>query len=214
MSAVAAPLVEFPKYPYAPPAAPALAPTGPTRHLRVLVAEDEPVARLRLVRTIERLGHDVLVAADGLEAWELFTQRGADVVVTDWLMPGIDGRELCRRVRADHSLPYTYVIFSTILDREDNVREALLAGADDYLVKPTAAQDIEARLIVAERVTTLHRMRDALAPDVTPLTSLVADTRPRRIQSGSCRWHVLRRCTCSTPVGGWCIDGTRRPNAH
>src|SRR5712692_4102836 len=84
--------------------------------LRVLVAEDDQVSRVRLVRTIQRLGHEVLVAADGVEAWEVFAERGADVVVTDWLMPGLDGPELCRRVRADSSAPYTYVIFSTALE--------------------------------------------------------------------------------------------------
>jgi len=127
--------------------------------LRVLVAEDEPVSRLRLVRTIQRLGHQVLVATDGMEAWRLFAESGADVVVTDWLMPGLDGAELCRRVRADSRARYTYVIFLTGLEGQAIVRDALSAGADDYLVKPILTEDIEARLIVAQRVTMLHRER-------------------------------------------------------
>ena len=109
----------------------------------------------------------------------------------------------------------TYFIMLTSLDDPRYVMEGMRAGADDYLVKPIAAQDIESRLIVAERVTTLHHLRDSLEPNVTPLSSSwVADSRPRRIQNGSCRWHVLRRCACSTPFGGWCIDGTRRSSAH
>jgi diguanylate cyclase (GGDEF)-like protein len=138
--------------------------------LRVLVAEDEPISRLRMARTIQLLGHEVLVANDGSQAWDLFEKYGVDVVVTDWQMPGLDGPELCRRVRADTSTPYTYVIFSTSLQGHDNVRNALAAGADDYLVKPTNKEDIEARLMVAQRVTLLHRERaQALADRETLL---------------------------------------------
>jgi diguanylate cyclase (GGDEF)-like protein len=111
------------------------------------------------VRTLQKFGHEVVVAADGLEAWALFSQQATDVVVTDWQMPGMDGPELCRRVRADTSSAYTYVIFSTSLTGHDNVCNALLAGADDYLAKPIVTRDIEARLIVARRVTLLHRER-------------------------------------------------------
>jgi CheY-like chemotaxis protein len=218
MSSATTSLAVQPTTPLTPPDAPSLLPASPTRHLRVLVAEDEPVARLRLVRMIQRLGHEVMVAADGVIAWELFSRQGADVVVTDWLMPGMDGRELCRRVRADKNSPYTYVIFSTVLEGEENVHEALRAGADDYLIKPTPVEDIEARLIVAEHVTALHRGWAQARAYGDTLLQFVTSTRPKGLPSGRirtsyrCSRHSLNRwnddlrprapgssCSCSTP---------------
>jgi len=158
---VAAPPASTPSQPSMPMVPSNVADAAPPRRMRVLIAEDDLVSRLRLERIIKHLGHDVLVASDGLEAWELFAAQGADVIVTDWLMPGIDGRELCQRVRAHRTAAHspTYIIFTTVLEGQRNVRDALAAGADDYLIKPTFAEDIEARLIVAERVSALHRDR-------------------------------------------------------
>ena len=84
--------------------------------MRVLIAEDSPVDRLVARRMIESLGHDCLVAKDGAEAWELLQTVGAEVIVSDWLMPRLDGAELCRRVRARAAVPYTSVILLTVLD--------------------------------------------------------------------------------------------------
>ena len=67
--------------------------------MRILIAEDSAMTRLMLRRAVESLGHECLVADDGTTAWELFQERGPDVIISDWLMPGIEGPELCRRVR-------------------------------------------------------------------------------------------------------------------
>lgn len=130
--------------------------------MKILIAEDDPVSRRILERTLQKLGHECLLARDGEEAWELFATRhaGADVevVISDWMMPGLDGRELCRRIRAGGSVGlYTYFILLTALDDRENALSGMKAGADDYLPKPLDADLLEARLIAAERVTRLHR---------------------------------------------------------
>src|SRR5919205_985662 len=125
--------------------------------MRLLIAEDSEIERLVLRETIEGLGHQCLVAADGAEAWDLFQRNGADVVVTDWLMPRLEGPELCRRVRAHPGAPYTYLILLTALDDRESTLAGMAAGADDYLTKPLEITDLEARLVAAERVTQLHR---------------------------------------------------------
>jgi DNA-binding response OmpR family regulator len=123
--------------------------------MRVMVVEDSPVARLIIHRTVERLGHEVVVARDGIHAWELFGSASVDVVISDWVMPGIDGLELCRRVRGGDG-PYTYFIVLTALADKEHMISAMEAGADDFLVKPLDRLSLKAGLIAAARVTALH----------------------------------------------------------
>jgi CheY-like chemotaxis protein len=111
---------------------------------------------------VTALGHVPSCAANGAEALELFNERGADVVVSDWLMPRLDGVQLCRRVRSRLGTPYTYFILLTGLGDAEHRIAGMQAGADDYLAKPFSLSDIEARLIAAERVTAVHRRREAL----------------------------------------------------
>ncbi len=125
--------------------------------MRILVAEDSTLERRILQAALEGLGHECLLAADGIEAWALFTESGADVVVSDWLMPGLDGVELCNRVRNHPAPGYTYFIFLTALGEREHILEAMTAGADDYLVKPLDSYQLRMRLIAAARVTELHR---------------------------------------------------------
>ncbi len=136
--------------------------------MRVLIAEDSPLARRILREAVEALGHTCLEAADGAAAWALYRQAGADVIISDWLMPGLDGPELCRRVRAhtcDESCgphpPYTYFILLTMLEDKQHAVEGMQAGADDYLVKPLNRDDLRLRLIAASRVTALHQELEA-----------------------------------------------------
>ena len=84
--------------------------------MRVLIAEDDAVSRLTLRRAIEHFGHEVLVATDGTDAWELYRQHTIDVIVSDWLMPGMDGVDLCQRVRASQNETYTYFMLLTSLE--------------------------------------------------------------------------------------------------
>jgi predicted ATPase/DNA-binding NarL/FixJ family response regulator len=125
--------------------------------VRVLIAEDREIERRILSRAVRDLGHECLAASDGAEAWHLFQTMGADVVISDWVMPGIEGPELCRRVRAHPGSPYTYVILLSVLDDRSHTLAGMEAGADDYLTKPLDLARLEACLVAAARVTGLHR---------------------------------------------------------
>ena len=129
--------------------------------MRVLIAEDDDGIRDLLHDLIERQGHAVTVARDGEEAWGLFEKFGADVIISDWLMPRVEGPELCRRVR-DHDAPYAYFILLTALGDQQHHLTGRKSGADDYLAKPFDMEDFSARMVTAERVITLHRRREAL----------------------------------------------------
>lgn len=124
--------------------------------MRVLVADDDLVSRLMLQAAVENMGHECLVAADGDQAWKLLCQAAPDVLITDRLMPGIDGLELCRRVREQQDSSYTYVVLATSLTDQEDVLGGMEAGADDYLTKPLDPFDLQARLVAARRVTALH----------------------------------------------------------
>lgn len=125
--------------------------------MRVLVADDDLISRLMLESAVTGLGHDCVVATDGDEAWQLFGETRPDVLITDWMMPGLDGPELCRRVRAGEPTTYTYIVIVTGLSDRQHVLDGMGAGADDYLAKPIDPFDLETRLIAASRVTSLHR---------------------------------------------------------
>jgi two-component system, cell cycle response regulator len=124
--------------------------------MRVLVADDETTTRLVVKAAVEKLGHECLVAEDGNRAWELLQASPVDVLLTDWMMPGLDGPELCRRIRAQESGQYTYIILATSMGKRDDVLTGMRAGADDYLIKPLDPFAVQTRLIAAERVTALH----------------------------------------------------------
>ncbi len=129
--------------------------------MRVLIAEDDAGIRDLLHDLIERQGQSVTVARDGEEAWGLYQQQGADVIISDWLMPRVEGPELCRRVR-DSDAPYTYFIMLTALGDQQHHLTGRKSGADDYLAKPFDMEDLIARMVTAERVIKLHRRREAL----------------------------------------------------
>jgi CheY-like chemotaxis protein len=132
--------------------------------VRVLVAEDDADIRDLLEIAVASLDHEVRAARDGREAWEIFQAEGADVIISDWLMPRMQGTDLCRHVRAMEGIPYVYFVILTALDSEEHMLQGMQAGADDYLAKPFTIGALQARLVAAERVTTLHRalaQRDA-----------------------------------------------------
>jgi two-component system chemotaxis response regulator CheY len=124
--------------------------------MKILIAEDSATARTMVQQVLQRLGHECLLARDGSEAWERFADEGADVIISDWVMPGIDGEELCRRVRELPGRGYTYFIMLSSLNDAGYVVRGMEAGADDYLKKPFNHDDLMAKLISAERVTKLH----------------------------------------------------------
>jgi diguanylate cyclase (GGDEF)-like protein len=126
--------------------------------MNVLIAEDDNVSRLVLQRAVERLGHHPHCTADGAHAWQLLQTADIDVVISDWMMPEMDGIDLCRRVRAHAGADtYLYFIFLTALEDRSHFLRAMEVGADDFLTKPLDRAELEIRLRVAERVTALSR---------------------------------------------------------
>lgn len=125
--------------------------------MRVLIAEDDELSLLIVESTMQKFGHECLTASDGIAAWELYQSTQVDVVISDWLMPGIDGIELCRRIRASPRPGYTSFIFLTALSDKANLLAGIEAGADDYLAKPLDPDELRVRLVVASRITALHQ---------------------------------------------------------
>ena len=126
-------------------------------HREVLVAEDDPMFRKILQSWLQSWGYTVFVATDGTEAWNILQQEHPpDLLILDWVMPGIDGMELCRRIREKSSASYQYILIVTANDARQDVIRGLEAGADDYLTKPFDKGELRARLRVGTRILTLQ----------------------------------------------------------
>mgnify|MGYP000849101139 CR=1 FL=1 len=129
--------------------------------MQVIVAEDGPLVRQLLAHAVQALGHECVAVEDGLAAYAHYREHGGDLIISDWSMPGLDGLELCRRIRSIPQDGYAYFILLTAHGGEDNLLDAMRAGVDDFVTKPLDPVILEARLIAAERVTSLYRERQA-----------------------------------------------------
>jgi phosphoserine phosphatase RsbU/P len=119
---------------------------------RALIAEDEPVTAKKLELVLRALGYQTTVAVDGDAAWEAFQAERYSMVITDWMMPKVDGLELVRRIRAAQQRPGDYAWVIMLTGREDGMVECLQAGADDFVPKSFAVAELHARLRVGLRV--------------------------------------------------------------
>jgi DNA-binding response OmpR family regulator len=125
---------------------------APQRH-RVLIAEDDAVSATVLGALLRRFGYDVLTARTGDEAWRLFDAEPTRLVVSDWMMPGLDGLAFCEKIRARLGIGYTYFILLTAnRTTSENYTLATDAGVDDFLTKPIDREALRMRLRVAERI--------------------------------------------------------------
>jgi diguanylate cyclase (GGDEF)-like protein len=129
----------------------------PLVDMRVLVVDDDAVTRRILQVSVTRLGHACLLAKDGNEGWQIAQREVVDAIISDWTMPGLDGLELCRRVRTQRTSAYTYFILLTANDARQHFLAGMQAGADDYLRKPPDPDELQVRLTAAARITQLHR---------------------------------------------------------
>ena len=125
--------------------------------MRILLAEDDDVSRHILKQTLLRWGYDVVCAVDGEEAWGLLQQPDAPrIAILDWIMPRMDGIEVCRNVREHLKERYVYVLLLTAKDHKDDIISGMGAGADDYISKPFDPQELRMRLSAGRRIIDLQ----------------------------------------------------------
>lgn len=190
--------------------------------MKVLIAEDEALTRTLLETTLRRAGCDDLVLAqDGVAALELLqSDPEIGLAVLDWMMPGMDGIEVCRGVRAACA-PYVYIILLTASSERERVIEGLDAGADDYMTKPFHVEELRARVRVGERTVTLKR---TLAQKVEELQLALAHVQQlqgilpicmhcKRVRDGENAWREIEHyvqthsgARFSHGICGRCLD--------
>jgi two-component system chemotaxis response regulator CheY len=139
--------------------------------MHVLIVDDDRIQRLILRNQLVRLGYEVSEAADGAIAWAQLQHEPAPIVITDWMMPQLDGPELIARIRAAAFPGYTYIILLTSRKDRTDVVAGLDAGADDYLTKPCDSHELRARVAIGARIVDLER-RLRTARDTDALTGL------------------------------------------
>jgi len=129
--------------------------------LKILLADDETISRRLLRAALDKSGHELVEASTGDEAWRLLQCRDIDLAILDWVMPGMDGIEICRLLRAELDIAYVYVIVVTARDAKEDLVNALDAGADDYVSKPFTPEALSARVRTGSRFVALQRaLRD------------------------------------------------------
>ncbi len=154
--------------------------------MRVLVADDDPLARRLLEVTLTRSGYEVLAVADGVKAWDVLCgQDSPTLALLDWMMPGLTGVDVCRKVREAAPSGPIYLILVTSKGRTEDVVSALRTGADDYITKPFEIEELRARLAVGERLVTLQQQ---LADRVRALEEALAHVHQLQGLIPICAW--------------------------
>ena len=140
--------------------------------MKVLIAEDDPVTRKVLEDALIKWEYDIVVTCDGSEAWQALQRENAPkLAILDWIMPGIDGVELCRKIRNTASIQSFYIILLTVKGQKKDIVEGLRSGADDYVTKPCDREELRARVHVGVRIvglqeslaTRVQELEDALS---------------------------------------------------
>ena len=181
--------------------------SGPSE--TILIAEDDPIFRRLLQSRLQTWGYRVIAAEDGTQAWELLQQANTpDLLILDWMMPGLDGIELCRRMREKQNDRYPYILLVSGKDEKQDVVAGLEAGADDYLTKPFDVGELRARLRAGKRILSLQQeliqAREALRFQAThdDLTGLWSRGATMQLLSG----ELQRGLRSDTSTGILMID--------
>ncbi len=125
--------------------------------MKVLIADDENISRRKLEKFLEDLGYRVISCKGGLEAWDVIQSEDApNLLILDWMMPGLDGMEICRKVRELAREPYTYILLLTSRGEQEDIVKGMEAGADDYITKPFNQNELKARLAAGKRIVELN----------------------------------------------------------
>lgn len=172
--------------------------------MKILIAEDDPVSRRVLEAFLVKWSYEVIVARNGAEAWdELQKQEAPMLAILDWMMPGMDGVQVCRKIREAKDRPYVYILMLTAKERKQHILEGIEAGADEYLTKPFEPHELKAHLLAGRRILDLQdaliRAREELRVQAThdPLTGLCNHAEIL----GRLRVEVERARRQGTPVG-------------
>jgi two-component system chemotaxis response regulator CheY len=158
--------------------------------MKILIVDDQKTTGLALSQILEAHGHDTRLITSGADAWDAITSEDWRLILTDWVMPDMDGLELCRRIRGRVGDPYRYVIMVTAHSERTQRLEGLEAGADDFLTKPVDEEELLVRLAIARRILAvqadLEEKNRCLAElaDTDPLTGLANRRRLTRITGG------------------------------
>jgi two-component system, cell cycle response regulator len=124
---------------------------------KVLIAEDDPISRRLLEVFLARWGYEVAIASSGTEALQVLESKDAPrLAVIDWMMPGLEGVQVCQKIREHKDRPYTYILLLSARTQKEDLLRGLESGADDYLTKPFDAQELRARLHVGHRILQLQ----------------------------------------------------------
>ncbi len=153
--------------------------------MKILVAEDDLASRTVLETLLKKYGHDVVAVENGGRAWERFQKEYFPVIISDWLMPVMDGLALCRKVRELPHDNYSYIVLLTTLEGKTNYLEAMKAGADDFMTKPFDAEQLTARIQVAERILGLRHHLNQLE-GLLPICCSC-----KKIRDGNDNWQRL-----------------------
>ena len=127
--------------------------------LPILIVEDDRLSRKFLETTIRKTGNEVVSVENGKKALEIMSERFFPIILTDWMMPEMDGIELCKAIRknSNASSTYVYIILLTVRDSQDDIITGFEAGADDYLTKPVNLAELIARINTGKRILELER---------------------------------------------------------
>lgn len=140
--------------------------------MKVLIADDELVYLKIVEKIIRQWGYEVVQVTDGIDAWKILeSDPTVHIALLDWMMPGMDGLEICRRVRARDGMPYVAIIVLSARDQQSDIDAGYQAGVDDYLVKPINSAQLKQRLAVAERVVKMERELRSSSEVLTRLVS-------------------------------------------
>jgi len=137
----------------------------------ILIAEDNLVSRKFLEKILVKAGHELVFTENGLKALEYFDEKFFPIVLTDWIMPEMDGLELCRAIRKRNTKGYVFIILLTSNDSKDEIVTGLEAGADDYLTKPVHPSELVVRLNTARRILDLERSMKKANEEIRTLSN-------------------------------------------
>ena len=169
--------------------------------MKILLADDDPVSRIMVRVPLLRLGYEVREVADGEQAWALLQSEPFSIIITDWLMPRLDGPSLIQRIRKAELPNYVYSILLTSKDAKDDIIAGLDAGADDYLNKPLHPNELRARISIAARIVDLEtRLRTER--DTDALTGL----RNRRAIAAAANTELARSVRERIPLSVVLVD--------